>query len=280
MTTAVRQPAVAGRFYPGNAQHLRTEVETFITPRATAGQKAVETETKIPAVGCVVPHAGYMYSGAVAGAVYRRLELPRRYVILCPNHTGMGESLAIMSRGAWHTPLGDVPVDADLAEALKAAAPLLSEDQAAHRFEHALEVQLPFLQVLRPGFRFVPITVGTANFEALSALGIAIGDLLPNLSEPALVIASSDMNHYESDAVTRVKDGRAIDQLLALDPRGLYDTVREGNISMCGYGPATIMLTAARKMGATRAELIRYATSGDVSGDRDMVVGYAGIAVY
>ena len=281
MTTAVRQPAVAGRFYPGNAQHLRTEVETFVTPRATAGQKAVETETKIPAVGCVVPHAGYMYSGAVAGAVYRRLELPRRCVILCPNHTGMGEPLAILSRGAWHTPLGDVPVDAELADALKTAVPLLlSEDPAAHRFEHALEVQLPFLQVLRPGFCFVPVTVGTSNFEALSALGNAIGDLLADLSEPALVIASSDMNHYESDAVTRVKDRRAIDQVLALDPRGLYDTVHQGNISMCGYGPATIMLTAARTMGATKAELIRYATSGDVSGDRDMVVGYAGIAVY
>jgi AmmeMemoRadiSam system protein B len=280
MTTAIRQPAVAGRFYPGNAQHLRTEIETFTTLRATAGQSAIDPELKIPAVGCIVPHAGYVYSGAVAGAVYRRLELPRRYVILCPNHTGVGEPLAVMSRGAWHTPLGDVPVDHELADALKAAMPLLTEDQAAHRFEHALEVQLPFLQVLRPGFQFVPITVGTCNFEVLSALGVVIGSLLTDLSEPALVIASSDMNHYESDSVTRVKDRRAIDQVLALDPRGLYDTVRQGNISMCGYGPATIMLTAARKMGATRAELIRYATSGDVSGERDMVVGYAGIAVY
>lgn len=278
MTTAIRQPAVAGRFYPGNAQHLRAEIETFTTARATAGHEAVEA--KIPAVGCVVPHAGYMYSGAVAGAVFRRLELPRRCVILCPNHTGMGEPLAIMSRGAWHTPLGDVPVDTELADSLKAEMPLVSEDPEAHRYEHALEVQLPFLQVLKPGFQFVPVTVGTSNFDVLSALGTAIGNVLSQWSEPALVIASSDMNHYESDSVTRVKDRRAIDQLLALDPRGLYDTVRQGNISMCGYGPATIMLTAARNMGATKAELIRYATSGDVSGDRDMVVGYAGIAVY
>jgi MEMO1 family protein len=278
MTTAIRQPAVAGRFYPGNAQHLRAEVETFTTPRATAGHEALEA--KIPAVGCVVPHAGYMYSGAVAGAVYRRLELPRRFVILCPNHTGMGESLAVMSRGAWHTPLGDVPVDAELAEKLKAESPLLSEDHEAHRYEHALEVQLPFLQVLKPGFQFVPITVGTSNFDALSALGSTIGRVLTDLPEPTLVIASSDMNHYESDSITRVKDRRAIDQLLALDPRRLYDTVRQDNISMCGYGPATIMLTAVRKMGATKAELVRYATSGDVSGDREMVVGYAGIAVY
>lgn len=278
MTTAIRQPAVAGRFYPGNAQRLRAEVEIFTTVRATSGQEA--TEATIRALGCVVPHAGYVYSGAVAGAVYRRLELPPRCIILCPNHTGMGEPLAIMSRGAWHTPLGDVPVDIELAEALKAETPLLSEDQEAHRYEHALEVQLPFLQVLKPGFRFVPITVGAGSFEALSALGSAIGKRLADLAEPTLVIASSDMNHYESDSVTRVKDHRAIDQLLALDPRGLYDTVRDGNISMCGYGPATIMLTAARIMGATKAELIRYATSGDVSGDRDMVVGYAGIAVY
>jgi AmmeMemoRadiSam system protein B len=158
--------------------------------------------------------------------------------------------------------------------------PLLSEDPEAHRYEHALEVQLPFLQVLRPGFQFVPITVGSSSFEVLSAVGNAIGDVLASLPEPAMVIASSDMNHYESDSVTRVKDRLAIDQVLALDPRGLYDTVRQGHISMCGYGPATIMITAARKMGATKAELIRYATSGDTSEDRDMVVGYAGIAVY
>ena len=280
MTTAVRQPAVAGRFYPGNAQHLRAEVETFVTPRASAEQETLETSPKIAAVGCIVPHAGYVYSGAVAGAVYRRLDLPRRCVILCPNHTGVGEPLAIMSRGAWHTPLGDVAIDAELAEALKKTMPLLVEDEEAHRYEHALEVQLPFLQVLRPGLQFVPITVGTSSFEVLSELGHTIGTALAGLSEPALVIASSDMNHYESDSITRVKDRRAIDQILALDPRGLYDTVREGGISMCGYGPATTMLTAAHKMGASKAELIRYATSGDVSGDRDMVVGYAGIAVY
>jgi len=278
MTTAIRQPAVAGRFYPGNAQHLRAEVETFTTARATTGQTA--PEPKIRAVGCVVPHAGYVYSGAVAGAVYRRLELPRLCVILCPNHTGKGEALAIMSQGVWHTPLGNAVIDVELAESLKAATPLLNEDLEAHRYEHALEVQLPFLQVLKPGFQFVPITVGTSNFDALVALGEAMGMVLANLPELALVIASSDMNHYENDSVTRIKDRRAIDQVLALNPRGLYDTVHEEHISMCGYGPATIMITAARRLGATQAELIRYATSGDVSGDRDMVVGYAGIAVY
>jgi AmmeMemoRadiSam system protein B len=277
MATAVRQPAVAGRFYPANAQHLRAEVETYTTARADASAKS---EPRIRALGCVVPHAGYVYSGHVAGAVYRRLDLPRRLVILCPNHTGVGEPLAIMSEGSWHTPLGDVPIDEAMANELKSRMSLLAEDQEAHRFEHALEVQLPFLQVLAPGFQFVPITVGTSNFEVLSALGVVIGSVASEAGEPVLVIASSDMNHYESDDVTRVKDRRAIDQILALDPRGLYETVHQASISMCGYGPAVVMLTAAKKLGATQAELVRYATSGDVSGDRDMVVGYAGIAVY
>jgi MEMO1 family protein len=277
MPTAVRQPAVAGRFYPANAQRLRAEVETHTTAPASA---LAAPEAKIRAFGCVVPHAGYIYSGHVAGAVYRRLELPKRFVILCPNHTGMGEPLAVMSEGVWQTPLGDVPIDEELAERLKARLPLLSEDQAAHRYEHALEVQLPFLQVLAPGFQFVPITVGTSNFDVLSALGTVVGSVAAEAGEPVLVIASSDMNHYESDSVTRVKDRRAIDQLLALDARGLYDIVHQADISMCGYGPAVVMLTAARKLGATHAELVRYATSGDVSGDRDMVVGYAGVAVY
>ena len=277
MASTVRQPAVAGRFYPANAQHLRAEVETYSTAPAST---STEPEAKIRAFGCLVPHAGYVYSGHVAGAVYGRLVLPRRYVILCPNHTGMGEPLAVMSEGSWHTPLGDASIDEKLAGQLKAKLPLLSEDQAAHRYEHALEVQLPFLQVLAPRFRFVPITVGTSNFDVLSALGTVIGHVVMKADERVLVIASSDMNHYESDGVTRVKDRRAIDQLLALDPRGLYDVVHKGDISMCGYGPAVVMLTAARKMGATKAELIRYATSGDVSGDRDMVVGYAGVAVF
>ena len=273
--TTIRQPAVAGRFYPGDAQPLRAQVETFSSPQAS-----VAVEPKIHALGCVVPHAGYMYSGHVAGAVYGRLALPRRYVILCPNHTGAGEPLAIISEGAWHTPLGDSPIDTDLAERLKSGLTLLSEDQAAHRYEHALEVQLPFLQVLAPGFSFVPITVGTSNYEVLAALGTVIASQLAQSAEPVLVVASSDMNHYENDSVTRVKDHRAIDQLLALDPRGLYDVVHQADISMCGYGPAVTMLTAVRKLGATEAELIKYATSGDVSGDRDMVVGYAGIVVH
>lgn len=274
MSTAIRLPAVAGKFYPADSAELRSEVEAFTqAPVEAAG------ETKIRALGCVVPHAGYVYSGEVAGAVFGRLELPARCVILCPNHTGRGEPLAIMSTGAWRTPLGDVPVDEALASALKARFSLLAEDDAAHRFEHALEVQLPFLQVARPHFQFVPIAVGTGQFQVLSALGVAMASAIRQTGDQVLIIASSDMNHYESDSVTRVKDRRAIDQVLALDPRGLFDVVREEHISMCGYGPTVAMLTAAQRLGATKAELLRYATSGDVSGDRDRVVGYAGIAV-
>lgn len=275
MGTAIRQPAVAGRFYPADPQRLLAEIKAYTTAAANAPE-----ENKIPALGCVVPHAGYMYSGHVAGAVYRRLELPQSMVILCPNHTGMGEPLAIMSAGAWHTPLGEAPIDEALAAELKQHMPLLSEDEEAHRTEHALEVQLPFLQVLAPEFQFVPITVGTGRLEVLMALGTAIGNTLAKRGGRTLVIASSDMNHYESDSVTRVKDRRAIDSILALDARGLYNAVREHNITMCGYGPAIAMLTAARKLGATAAELVRYATSGDISNDRETVVGYAGIAVY
>lgn len=268
-TTSVRKPAVAGKFYPGSATELRGDVETYLSSAAE----------KVRALGAVIPHAGYMYSGPVAGAVYARLDLPKRFVILCPNHTGFGEPLAVMSRGTWATPLGNAQIDEELAEELKQVFPLIKEDEDAHRGEHALEVQLPFLQVLQPEFRFVPITVGTGQFEVLKALGVSIARVLKDIANDAMIIASSDMNHYESDDVTRVKDRRAIDQVLALDPRALYDTVREHNISMCGYGPTVAMLTAAKLLGAKEAELVKYATSGDISGDRDWVVGYAGMLV-
>jgi MEMO1 family protein len=269
MATSTRQPAVAGQFYPVLTEALRHAVEKYVSSDAE----------KVRALGAVIPHAGYMYSGPVAGAVYSRLELPQRFVILCPNHTGRGEPLAIMSDGGWTTPLGIAEIDHQLSSELKKVFPLIKEDEEAHLSEHALEVQLPFLQVLRPDFRFVPITVGTGQFEVLTALGVSIARVLKDVAADAMVIASSDMNHYESDAATRVKDKRAIDQVLALDARGLYDTVRTHNISMCGYGPTVAMLTAAKLLGAHEAELVKYATSGDVSGDRDWVVGYAGMLV-
>jgi len=265
----VRHPAVAGRFYPARPEALLRDINSYL---AVSGEK-------VSAMGCVLPHAGYMYSGHVAGAVFARLELPARFIILCPNHTGMGKPLAIMSEGIWETPLGQAKIDAEISSELSQHYSKLSEDDEAHRAEHALEVQLPFLQALRPEFTFVPIAVGISSYEALAALGEAVAAVISAHSEKVLIIASSDMNHYESDAVTRIKDQKAIDKILALDPKGLYDVVIDEDISMCGYGPTVAMLTAAKKLGARSAELVKYATSGDVSGDRDLVVGYAGMIV-
>ena len=265
----IRHPAVAGRFYPGDPATLLADVRTYLAP-------AQETA---PAFGCIVPHAGYMYSGHVAGAVYARIEIPQRCIVLCPNHTGAGPPLSITSEGAWQTPLSSVPIDSSLADALKHRFPLLTEDTKAHRAEHGIEVQLPFLQACRPDSTFVPIALGTTDFDVLEALGMVIANVVQSQSDPILVIASSDMNHYENDRITREKDHKAIDRILALDARGLFDVVMKEDISMCGFGPAVAMLTAAKKMGAASAQLIKYATSGDVSGDREMVVGYAGVVV-
>lgn len=267
MPEHVRQPAVAGRFYPGDGGVLRRDVLSYLAPAE-----------KTRAIGCVVPHAGYMYSGHVAGAVYARLALPKRFVILCPNHTGMGQPLAIMSRGAWATPLGEAKLDEALAAELKAALPYLEEDAQAHRAEHSLEVQIPFLQLLLPEFSFVPICVGVGQLAVLEALGKTVAGVVA-AHDDVMIIASSDMNHYESDSITREKDHKAIARILALDAAGLHDTVRRERISMCGYGPTVAMLTAAKQLGATQADLVKYATSADVSGDRDYCVGYAGIIV-
>ncbi len=275
MASAIlRPPAVAGRFYPRDPEDLCAEVRGYLSPAGSIKQGPVR------AIGCIAPHAGYMYSGHVAGAVFARVEIPRRCIVLCPNHTGQGRPLAIMSEGAWETPLGDVALDAELAVVLKQRFPALQEDSAAHRAEHAAEVELPFLQVRQPELTFVPIALGTTQYEILERLGTALAEVIAEQQDPILIVASGDMNHYESDVVTRAKDHRAIERILTLDPHGLHDVVTQQNISMCGLGPAVVMLTAARQLGAKSAELVRYATSGDISGDREMVVGYAGVAVH
>jgi len=282
-TSAVRTPAVAGRFYPGRAEELLREVRAF----TSVGKIPIETG-RIAAIGCVAPHAGYIYSGGVAGAVYSRLKIPERCVILCPNHTGKGRPLAIMANTAWQTPLGEVAADANMSARLLRRFPALQEDSAAHRAEHAIEVQLPFLQTQQPELNIVPIAIGTGNFDVLRGLGEALADVIADRHEgnqkeerpeKTLIIASSDMNHYESDMITRVKDHKAIERVLALDARGLWKVVMNEDISMCGFGPTVVMLTAAKLLGAASATLVKYATSGDVSGDYESVVGYAGIIV-
>jgi hypothetical protein len=215
----------------------------------------------------------------VAGAVYARLKLPRRFLLLGPRHFPRGKPQAILSEGAWGTPLGQAEIDTELARDLKAAYPPLCEDGVAHETEHAIEVQLPFLQSLAGDFRFVPIALGPTDYVQLESLGHAIADVLRRQRDPVLMIASSDMNHYESDEITRRKDGLAIERVLALDAAGLFEVVRREEVSMCGFGPAVSMLTAARLLGAARATLVRYATSGDINGDRNEVVGYAGVIV-
>lgn len=266
----IRPPAVAGHFYPADPRELQQELDGFLRPRPQ----------KWRARACIVPHAGYVYSGRVAGAVYSSLQLPSRFILLGPRHFPVGERFAVLSDGAWETPLGRAEIDSALAEEIKSAFPLLREDEVAHAREHSLEVQLPFLQRLVANFTFVPIVLGTDRFDALESLGRALAQVVGAHSDEIMLLVSSDMNHYESDAITRAKDSKAIDAILSLDARGLYDTVRSESISMCGYAPTVAMLAAAaRELHAKQAKLISYATSADVSGDYDRVVGYAGIIV-
>ncbi len=266
----LRMPAVSGRFYPSDPAELTILVRECAKfddePTAPARVKA-----------CLVPHAGYVFSGRVAGAVYARIAFPKKILILGVRHYPHGEKAAILSSGAWRTPLGDALIDEPLAMALRASCPILREDSVAHSAEHSLEVQIPFLQILQPRFTFVPIALGTVQFADLVTVGEAIGHVLAASSEEILLLTTSDLNHYENDATTRVKDRKAIDRIMALDPRGLYDTCRNEEISMCGLGPTVAMLTALKSLGATRPELVRYATSGDISGDFSAVVGYAGM---
>lgn len=266
----LRAPVVAGRFYPARPEILREDLDSYV----------IRADQPIRATGCVVPHAGYMYSGKVAGEVYGALELPESFIILCPNHSGYGKNQAAYSSGEWLTPLGRVPIDQELAAAVLRECPAVSEDATAHAQEHSLEVQLPFLQHLLPRFAFVPIALGGVSFEELERLGQGLARAIAANSRRAMIVASSDMNHYEPDSQTRAKDREAIERILALDARGLADTLRRTKNTMCGYGPVIAMLTAARNLGATRGALVRYATSADAGGPREQVVGYAGIVVY
>lgn len=260
-------PAVSGQFYPGSAAGLSRALLELTR----------EGKAREPAIGVVAPHAGYVYSGAVAGEVFSSIQVPGRAVIFCPNHTGIGVDAAIVSHGAWRMPWGDVPIDEELAARLETACPLLREDASAHSREHAAEVQIPFLHRFRPDVRIVPVALGRLSLEDCRDLGEGVADAIAGDAERPLLVASSDMSHYVPDAVARTKDRMAIDRMLALDPGGLYRAVRTERISMCGVLPATVVLFAARRLGATSARLIRYATSGDVSREFDQVVGYAGL---
>lgn len=264
-----RRPAVAGAFYPASAERLKAFLEDAVRPIA-------EPKT---AVGVVSPHAGYVYSGRVAGAVFGGVAVPDTVLLLGPNHTGMGTRASIMSQGSWATPVGSVPVATELAEALKAASPILEEDALAHAQEHSLEVQVPFLLFRNPGVRIVPVAFMLRGFREVEEVGLAIGGVLRSWHAPVLIVASSDMTHYESADRAKEKDAKAIERVLALDAEGLLDTTKRLGITMCGATPTAVLLVAARALGATRGELVTYATSGDASGDYRSVVGYAGMVI-
>ncbi len=265
-----RSPAVAGYFYPGEPEALRAELDRCLSKKHPPKTKAI---------GIVVPHAGYKYSGAVAGEVYGQVEIPRKLVVLSPNHSGEGSPCAIMPEGAWLTPLGEAKIDAELASRFMANCPLLTEDAEAHRSEHSLEVQIPFLQRLNADFSFVPLTLSYIPFEKCAEVGRALARTIRETPDPVLIVASSDLNHYQDQATTEAKDFLAIRRIEALDPEGLYETVRKERISMCGIIPVTVALVAALELGAKKAELVRHATSGDVTGDYKAVVGYAGLVI-
>ena len=265
----LRLPAVSGQFYPANPQELAA-----LTRRLT---KQPDAHNKLHVKACLVPHAGYVYSGSVAGAVFARIQIPRNVIVLGVRHFPRGADATIVSEGAWQTPLGDLRINTSLAQEIKEACPLLKEDAVAHEREHSLEVQLPFLQVLQPEAQFVPIALGTTQWADLETIGTAIGSVVVSAREEILLLTTSDLNHYENEATTQRKDALAVSQLEAMNARGLFEVCRTEAISMCGLGPAVAMLFALEKMGATRAEVVMHATSAAISGDYRRVVGYAGL---
>lgn len=264
-----RKPVVAGQFYPGTKAALEQEVRRFLDVKATPR----------PAKAAVAPHAGYVYSGGVAGRVFANVEVPRRSIVLSPNHTGAGKRAAVWARGGWQIPTGTIPVDEPLAAKLLATCPDLSDDMTAHLGEHSLEVELPFLLAREPHLSIVPITLSHLGAAVCRKIGEAIAHVIQEEKDPVLIVASTDMNHYEDQTRTLSKDKMAIDRVLKLDAEGLLATCGEQRISMCGVVPTAVAISACRALGATKATLIEHTTSGDVSGDYDAVVGYAGFII-
>ncbi len=262
-----RSPAVAGQFYYDEPSRLTQQVKQFIN----------EKTGKEDSVGIVVPHAGLIYSGSVAGAVYSAINFPDTFLMIGPNHTGLGPSISIMDTGEWQVPTGIVSIDSKLASRIIFNTTLVVRDVQAHLFEHSLEVQLPFIAYLSNEAKIVPIAMRSASFNECISLAESIANAIRSIDYPVTVLASSDMSHYLPDKTARLKDSKAMEKILNIDPEGLYDLVVKDKLSMCGYLPITVMLSASKFLGATTARLVKYMTSGEVSGDYDSVVGYAGI---
>lgn len=264
-------PAVAGQFYPGSQTQLRGELGSLVQ----------NCSFKKDALACIMPHAGYTYSGKVAGAVVSKIRIKSNAIILGPNHTGYGKPFSVISSGKWHTPLGDVAVNGALASLLLENDPLLEEDYDAHRFEHSIEVEVPFLQYLKPDISIVPIVVLSAEINTLEAIGINIARALKagHAEKDTLIVASSDMTHYESAESAKKKDMVALDDIAGMDERKLFNDAKKLDMTMCGIAPVIVAMVAAKALGAKYAELIKYQTSGDVTGDNSSVVGYAGVII-
>ncbi len=260
----IRKPVVAGQFYPASAAALKAMIEGMV---------------KEEAIGLVSPHAGYIYSGPVTAAVISRIKFKDTFIIMGPNHTGSGKPLSIMTEGFWKTPLGKVEIDSELGKKILTTSKHLEEDKAAHLYEHSIEVQLPFLQYFKPDFKLVPIVFGPASGTVYKEIGQEIAKAVKKLGREVVIIASSDMTHYEPQKSAQAKDSQAIEAILNLNEDELLKRVSQLGITMCGYAPAVSLIVAAKELGATGTELVRYQTSGDTTGDYSSVVGYAGIII-
>ncbi len=268
-------------FYAGTAESLKAQIEECFMHKLGPG-KLPKVAEKGPhsLVGFVSPHAGYVYSGPVAAHGYYNMALdgkPEVIAIFGPNHTGQGSGISIMNEGVWRTPLGDAQIDTETANVVIGESSLIDLDDSAHTFEHSIEVQLPFLQYLYgSAFKFVPISFIMQDLESSREVGQATAKAL--MGKNAVIIASSDMTHYEPQKSAEKKDKLALDAAEKMDEAQLYSTVESHGISMCGYGPTIALITAAKTLGAKNAKLLKYATSGNVTGDFSAVVGYASIA--
>lgn len=265
-----RQPVVAGQFYPGSFKQLELSLSALIT----------ENSSKKKVTGIISPHAGYVYSGGIAGQLFSSIQIPQTVLIIGPNHTGTGAPAALYPDGEWLTPLGVVPVNPRLNSLLLQHVPYLQSDSVAHKQEHSLEVQLPFVRYLRPDVTISAICLGSGDYTPLAEIGSGVASAIRAYGEDVLIIASSDMTHYESSDSARYKDELALAKILAFDSRGLLEICRSRHITMCGVAPSAVMLAAARDLGAETAEVVAYGNSGDVSGDHQRVVGYAAVTVF
>jgi AmmeMemoRadiSam system protein B len=268
----IRKPVVAGQFYPAQVNRLKSQIEEFV----------VKDAIKKDVIACILPHAGYIYSGKVAVETVSHIKIKEKIIILGPNHTGLGKSFGVMKEGIWQMPFGDIQIDSELAQALLKRCAELEEDTISHLYEHSLEVELPILQYFKNDFKFVPITVMSEDINSYKRISQNIAETIKSmeLENKVFLIASSDMTHYEPQSSAEKKDYQAIEAILELNEDKLLERIDRYNISMCGYAPVAIVISCAKNLGAKKAELIKYQTSGDVSQDYSSVVGYAGIIIY